>query len=149
MQGFLCTQMRSLDIKGRLILPPEYREYMVAQIPAGQEIGVWATCFYGRLTAYLPADWEQIMTSLCKVPFSNVKLSHFKSKIIGLAQFLVPDAQGRVRIPQPLMHAGGLTKDVMILGMMNKFEIWDQARFDAIDTSENMAEDLAGLDIAL
>ena len=58
--------------------------------------------------------------------------------------------QGRVRIPQSLMREAGLQKDVMLVGMLNKFEIWDQNRFDALQL-EDVSEELAasGVDISL
>ena len=69
---------------------------------------------------------------------------------MGLAQELAPDPQGRVRIPQSLMREAGLQKDVMLVGMLNKFEIWDQNRFDALQL-EDVSEELAasGVDISL
>ena len=149
--GFLNTHYRSLDAKGRLILPPEYRESLAANGQEGAEPGFWLTGFYGRLVAYLPKNWEAIMGQLCKIPFTNVKLFHFKSKVMGLASFITFDGQGRVRIPQPLMREAGLVKDVILVGMADKFEIWDQQRFDNILTTEDMSEALAstGLEISL
>ena len=53
---------------------------------------------------------------------------------------MLPDAQGRVRIPQPLMREAGLCKDVVLVGMYDKFEIWDQGRLDAIELTDVSAE---------
>ncbi|WP_297159188.1 16S rRNA (cytosine(1402)-N(4))-methyltransferase [uncultured Desulfovibrio sp.] len=87
---------------------------------------------------------------LNSVPLPSMKLSHVKTKLLGLAQRMVPDAQGRIRIPQPLMRAAGLQKDVVLVGMADKFEIWDQARFDAL-LVEDVSDEVAAchLDIAL
>ena len=150
-QSFLSTHYRTLDSKGRMILPPEYREALAADVQEGAEVGFWLTGFYGRLVAYLPKNWEVIMGQLCKIPFTHVKLSHFKTKVLGLASFITFDGQGRVRIPQPLMREAGLGKDVILVGMADKFEIWDQQRFDNILTTEDMSEALAstGLEISL
>lgn len=143
------------------MLPPEYREGLCAGNVSGASeaadaIGAagafgaaesagafWLTCFYGRLVAYLPDEWEIITEQLSRIRFPSPKLSHFKTKIMGLAEELTPDSQGRVRIPQALMREAGLHKDVMLVGMLNKFEIWDQARFDAL-TFEDVSEELAG-----
>ena len=105
---------------------------------------------YGGLKAYMPADWEAIVEKLNSVPLPSMKLSHVKTKLLGLAQRMVPDAQGRIRIPQPLMRAAGLQKDVVLVGMADKFEIWDQARFDAL-LVEDVSDEVAAchLDIAL
>lgn len=128
---------RSLDTKGRLMLPPGFREGLVAE---GGDGTFWLTAYYGHLTAYLPDDWDAIIEQLNRIRFPSPALSNFKSKVIGLAQEMLPDAQGRVRIPQPLMREAGLCKDVVLVGMYDKFEIWDQGRLDAIELTDVSAE---------
>lgn len=144
---FVQTHSRNLDAKGRLMLPTEYRDALHAAADGGVP-QFWLTAFYGHLTAYLPAEWAQITEQLNRIPFSSIKLSHFKSKVMGLAQLLEPDAQGRVRIPQSLMREAGLARDVALVGMGNKFEIWDQQRFDALQI-EDVSSELAASGIEL
>ena len=142
---FTKSLSRSLDPKGRLMLPPEYREGLCA----GGGTGVfWLTAYYGRLVAYLPEDWEKVTEQLSRIPMPSPRLSHFKTKVMGLAQELQCDAQGRVRIPQALMREAGLQKDVMLVGMLNKFEIWDQIRFDALEL-EDVSAELAASGVAI
>ncbi len=144
---FSKSLSRSLDPKGRLMLPPEYREGLCA---ASENGAFWLTAFYGRLVAYLPEDWGAVPTQLCRIALPSPRLAHFKTKVMGLAQELIPDAQGRVRIPQALIREADLKKDVMLVGMFNKFEIWDQSRFDALSIEDVSAELAAsGLDISL
>jgi MraZ protein len=129
------------------MLPPEYRDVLFAN---GEQGVFWLTCFYGRLVAYLPADWEVVIEQLSRIPIPSPRLSHFKTKLMGLAQELIPDIQGRVRIPQSLMREAVLRKDVMLVGMVNTFEIWDQQRFDDLrieDVSQELVS--AGVNIAL
>ena len=93
---FIQSAYRNLDAKGRLLLPPEYRDALLA---AGDG-SFWLTIgLYGGLKAYMPADWEAIVEKLNSVPLPSMKLSHVKTKLLGLAQRMVPDAQGRIRIP--------------------------------------------------
>lgn len=144
---FRKSQYRSLDPKGRLMLPPEYREALAALSPEG---GFVLTGDQGRLVAYTPADWEDTREKLARIKRPSLQLSRFMSKILGLAEEMIPDAQGRVRLSQPLMRAAGLTKDVVLVGMGWKFEIWDQARFEALETEDVSAElESLGIDISL
>lgn len=147
MTPFRKSQYRSLDPKGRLMLPPEYREALASLSEAG---GFVLTGYQGKLTAYTPEDWDKTLEQFSRVKLPSLKLSRFMSKILGLAEELVPDAQGRVRISQPLMREAGLVKDVVLVGMGWKFEIWDQGRFEALE-SEDVSDELAasGIDIAL
>ena len=136
---FVNPHSRSLDAKGRLQLPTDYRDALQAR--AGEGVPCfWLTAFYGRLVAYMPAQWAQVTELLNRIPFSSIKLSHFKTKVLGLAQQIEPDAQGRIRISQPLMREAGLARDVLLVGMGDKFEIWDQQRFDALQVEDVSAE---------
>ena len=144
---FRKSQNRSLDPKGRLMLPVEYREAILSCTPEGTFV---ITGFYGRLVAYILSDWEKNVEQLSRVKNPSMKLSRFMSKVLGLAEEVTPDAQGRVRIPQPLMREAGLAKDVVLVGMGRKFEIWDQERFEALEL-EDVSDELAsgGIDISL
>lgn len=145
---FIGTYYRALDAKGRLLLPPSFLKVLRAD-DSGQMGSFWLTALYGRLTAYLPERWEHTVERLCGIRLPSLKLSNFKTKIIGLAQELAPDGQGRVRLPQSLLREGNLQKDVVIVGVLDKFEIWDQARFDSIAV-EDVSDELAasGVDIS-
>ena len=147
MSLFRKSQHRSLDPKGRLMLPVEYRESLTAHAPEGAFV---LTSFYKRLVAYTVSDWEKTLEQFSKVKNPSMKLSFFMSKVVGLAEEVTPDPQGRIRIPQPLMREAGLLKDVVLVGMGHKFEIWDQARFEALEV-EDVAGELAsaGVDISL
>ncbi|MDR2745248.1 MAG: division/cell wall cluster transcriptional repressor MraZ [Desulfovibrio sp.] len=144
---FTKSLSRSLDPKGRLMLPSEYREALFADNDAGN---FWLTGQNGCLVAYLPHNWDEITEQLNRISLPSQNLFYFKTKFIGLGQELAPDAQGRVRIPQSLMREADLQKDVMLVGMHSQFQIWDQIRFDALvpeDVSAELAA--AGVTIAL
>lgn len=151
-EKFIGSFSRSLDSKGRLLLPPKYLEALdVSENGESGSCGsFWLTCFYGRLVAYLPRNWENIVEQLSRTRFPSPKLAHFKTKIIGLAQEICPDNQGRIRLPQSLIREADLKKDIMLVGMLDKFEIWDQARFDALCV-EDVFEELSanGIEVSL
>lgn len=148
---FIGTYQRALDAKGRLLLPPAFLQALDASGDDESQRGsFWLTALYGRLTAYMPEHWQNTVEQLCKIRLPSQKLSNFKTKLIGLAQELIPDAQGRVRIPQSLMREAGLRKDIVLVGILDKFEIWDQERFDAVPL-EDVTDELAasGIEISL
>jgi MraZ protein len=129
------------------MLPSEYREALFADNDTGN---FWLTAQNGCLVAYLPRNWEEITEQLNRIPLPSQNLFYFKTKFIGLGQELAPDAQGRVRIPQSLTRETGLQKDVMLVGMHSRFQIWDQVRFDALVPEDVSAElSAAGVTISL
>lgn len=147
MSVFRRSHYRSLDPKGRLVLPPEYREALVAVSPSG---GFVLTGYQGKIVGYTPDDWEQTLEQFSRARKLSLGASRFRSKFLGLAEEVAPDAQGRVRISQPLMREAGIVKDVVLVGVLRNFEIWDQARFERLE-AEDVSEELAagGIDIAL
>lgn len=146
---FVKSLPRSLDPKGRLMLPPEYRDALCRMAEGDDASGAfWLTAYYGKLVAYLPKQWDEFVEQLNSIPLPSRNLSNFKTKVLGLAQEMIPDAQGRVRIPQTLMREVGLQKDVMLVGRSDKFEIWDQATFDALPI-EDISEELAAKGVAI
>lgn len=142
---FMGAYSRSLDAKGRLSLPPSFLKTLSRNGAPGS---FWLTGLYGRLTGYAPEHWEEIVAKLCAVKLPSLKLSNFKTKLVGLAQELTPDAQGRIRIPQPLIREAALGKEAVIVGIFDKFEIWDQARFDAVSV-EDVSDELIRYNIDL
>lgn len=133
------TYCRALDSKGRLMLPPGYLKALKGG-DGREKASFWLTSVYGRVTAYLPENWENIVESLCSIPLPSPRLANFKTKVIGLAQEITPDSQGRVRIPQSLIREGKFYKDVVLVGILDKFEIWDQELFDSIPDEDVSAE---------
>ncbi len=144
MTGFKKSFCRSVDAKGRLMLPVEYRETLVAHSSAE---GFFLTVIYDRLTAYTYEEWQPLYEKLIAVKSPVIAVRNFVSKTLGLAEELVPDAQGRVRISQSLMRAGRITKDIQLVGKGATFEIWDQAEFDNLIV-EDISVELAKFDLS-
>ncbi len=147
MAEFSKSHYRSVDAKRRFMLPVEYREALALHSPSASFV---LTGFYGRLVAYTIEVWKQNSTQLTSIKNPSLPLSRFISKVLGLAEEVTPDAQGRVRLTQPLMREAGMTKNIVLVGLNDKFEIWDQNRFEALEL-EDVSADLAarGVDISL
>lgn len=139
--------MRSLDTKSRLMLPQEYRDVIMSTSPEGYFV---LTSFYGRIVAYAVCDWEKKVERFSEIKFPSLKLSHFISKVLGLAEYISCDNQGRIRISQTLIRAAGLKKDIVVVGLGSKFEIWDQERFENLELDDVSGELAAsGVEISL
>ena len=118
---------RSLDSKGRLMLPPEYRDIIHAASSSG---GFVLTGYNKFIVVYTLPEWEVFEDQLYNVQNSSLELNNFRRQILGRAEELELDLQGRVRISQALMRFAGLSKDVFLLGKGSTFEIWDTQRFE-------------------
>lgn len=125
---FRGHSLRSLDPKGRLMLPPDFRETVFKNSPEGK---VMLTNFDGCVVGYPMPEWERIEESFNQINVLNRKLRDFQRFFISGALEAVMDKQGRILIPPHLRTYGKLTRDVALAGVGRKFEIWDLALFEA------------------
>jgi len=143
---------RSLDSKGRLMLPPEYRDIIGAASSSG---GFVLTGYSKFIVAYTLPEWEAFEEKIYAVPNPSLDLSNFRRQMRGRAEELELDPQGRARISQALMRFAGLSKDVLLVGQGSTFEIWDTQRFEGIELDDaaraRVATELAqsGIDFSL
>lgn len=118
---------RSLDPKGRLMLPPEFRELVLSAAPEGRVV---LTNFDGCVVGYPLPEWEQIEDSFAKVNMLDKKMRDFHRFFIASAVEAEVDKQGRVLIPPHLRTYGGLDRELVLAGVGRKFEIWDRERYE-------------------
>lgn len=118
---------RSLDPKGRLMLPSEFRDVIVSSEPQGRAI---LTNFDGCVVGYSLQEWERIEESFQRINMLNRQLRDFQRFFISGAMEVELDKQGRILIPQHLRTYGGLVREVALAGVGRKFEIWDLERFE-------------------
>ncbi len=118
---------RSLDAKGRLILPPEFREEVFSEDEKGR---IMLTNLDGCVVGYTYPKWIEIENSFNEINLLNRRLRDFQRFFISGAKEVVMDKQGRILLPPHLRKYAKLKKDVVIAGVGNKFEIWDQELFE-------------------
>ena len=121
---FLGTYMPKLDDKGRLILPAKFREYL--------EDGLVITRIQERALAVFPrAEFERLMAPATSAPTTVKQVRDYQRMMAAGASFEVPDKQGRVTIPPILRRYAGLDRDAVVIGAMNRAEIWDASTWES------------------
>ncbi len=124
----------TVDLKGRASVPATFRETLQAQ--AGDESLV-VTKADGGLAAYPASVWKKIFDNVMALPPGPRRVDNLRTRIAP-AKECTFDRQGRIQIPQALREYAGLEKDIVIVGMGDKVEIWNQQRHAAA-TSESEA----------
>lgn len=110
----------SLDAKGRLALPTRHRDALTS---AG---GVVITAHPdGCLLLYPRLAWEPIGSRLQSLSSFNAQARWWQRLLVGHAEEMQPDAQGRILISPALRKRASLAKNVMFIGQGSHFEIWD------------------------
>ena len=113
----------SIDAKGRLIIPAKFREALGENfvITKGMD-----NCLF----VYPPNEWKELEEKIKSLPLTNKSARDFKRFMLGSAIEGILDKQGRVLIPPSLREFAKLEKDVVLVGVLDKVEIWDKAKWD-------------------
>jgi MraZ protein len=119
---------RNLDSKGRVMLPPDFREMVIKMSPEGK---LMLTNFDDCVVGYPLPEWELIEKSFNQLNMANRTFRDFHRFFISGATEVTLDKQGRILVPPYLRAYAGLNKDVVLAGVGRKFEIWDMERFEA------------------
>ncbi len=120
---FLGTFTPRLDDKGRLILPAKFRGRFTN--------GLVATRGLDRCVFLFPVDeFTTIHDRLRRAPLENKAARDYLRAFLGHASDEVPDKQGRILLSQPLRRYAGLDRDVAVVGMGSRVEIWDAQKWD-------------------
>lgn len=120
---FRGAQQVTMDTKGRIMLPARLRQILDAH--GNQQLVVTIDVMEQCLLAYPVKAWESIESALLALPNLDPQTRQIQRLILGHATELAPDAQGRILIPGLLNEYAKLSKNVILLGQGNKFELWD------------------------
>ena len=127
---FIGEYTYSLDSKGRVNIPAKFRQSLSADsqntfvITRGMDPCVWV---------YPLEQWKEIENNLRNL--SSVKNIH-RTFVRDTARYASPstyDKQGRITLTPSLTEYAGLEKDVLIIGMINKIEIWNPNTLKIVD----------------
>lgn len=143
------TQL-SLDVKGRIAIPAKYRGELVEQC-SGRLV---VTADPSRcLLIYPQPAWEPIEQKLSALPSFNSKTRKLQRLLIGSASDVEMDNTGRILIAPPLRSFASLSKEVVLVGQGEKFELWDEQQWnleieDALSFNEDdMPQELEGFSL--
>ena len=139
--------INSINEKGRLSIPSKFRDILKEW---GAAYLVVTKSIDRCLLVFAPDDWErmeQVAKGLSMVKKEDIV---FKRHFVGSAEECPIDAQGRILIPSGLRDYAGLKKKCLLVGIVDRIEIWDQDTYnkgmeEALEDSEKLREGLAKL----
>ncbi len=123
---FRGSSSHTSDPKGRLIIPSRFRD--VIKTGGGEGI-IITTSMTEALSAYTFDEWKKVETKLIKSKSSNA--SAIRRFFLGNSQECNCDKQGRILIPKALREYAGIEKELMLVGLIDHFEIWDLNKWEA------------------
>ncbi|MFW0862253.1 MAG: division/cell wall cluster transcriptional repressor MraZ [Candidatus Komeilibacteria bacterium] len=135
----------SVDTKGRMALPAKFRQVFKsgAVITRGLD-----NCLF----IYPKKDWQKLADKLAALPISQAKTRAFARLMLAGAMDVSLDKQGRVNLPDYLTTYAKLGKKVVITGLYDRLEIWDEKEWSKYSkqteaNSSDIAEALSELGV--
>ena len=129
----------TLDTKGRLIIPAKFREVL------GEEF-VISKGMDGCLFVYANDDWNDFEQKLTSLPLINKEARQFARFFLAGAATVEVDKQGRILLPAALREFAGLEKDVVLVGVGSRVEIWSKDKWENMNSDADMDESTSAME---
>ncbi|HEX9502711.1 MAG TPA: division/cell wall cluster transcriptional repressor MraZ [Patescibacteria group bacterium] len=116
---FIGEYTISMDAKGRIAVPAKFRNLLNAAAVVTRGLDK-------SLFLYPRSEWEAIAGKLAALPLSKANSRAFSRLMLAGAYDVELDKQGRMMIPEYLRKFAGLSKKVVVAGLYNRIEIWNE-----------------------
>jgi len=134
---FIGEYTYSIDDKKRLAIPAKFRKILgkKAVITKGLD-----QCLF----LYTMKDWNSMAIKLSKMPIAQSDARGFSRMMLAGAMECELDNLGRILVPDYLKDYGGLQKKIVVAGVFNRVEIWDENKWNEYkQKTETAAGDMA------
>jgi MraZ protein len=142
---FIGEYNHTIDEKGRLAVPIKFRAKLAkgAVVTRGLD-----NCLF----LYTGTEWKDLAERLSKLPISKANTRAFARLMLAGAMDVSLDKQGRIILPDYLRKYAGMKKNVVVAGLYNRLEIWDEAKWEIYKngtekSSGDIAEQLGELGV--
>jgi MraZ protein len=126
---FRGANQLTIDAKGRMVMPTRYRDRLHEMCAGKLVVTVDQQQF---LLIYPLPDWEEIERKIMRLPSTNPEIRLLQQVMVGQATDLELDGHGRLLLPPNLREFARLTRDAVLVGQGVRFELWDEARWNAL-----------------
>lgn len=124
--------MHTIDAKGRVILPSDFRSEL-------GETFVITKGLDNCLFIYGQGEWDALSGKLRKLPLAKKEARDFVRFFFSGARTLDCDKQGRFLVPPNLRTYAGLKKEVVLIGVSDRLELWDRGAWENYNDEINPA----------
>ncbi len=122
----------TVDTKGRIIMPAQFRETLRRHF--GEKVHVTNHKSDKCLLIYPQEEWDKLLEKVKEIQRNDKAMRYFRRKVIGAAYETALDKQGRVLLPQALREDSliEINSDIVIVGDINKIEIWNRSEWNRV-----------------
>jgi MraZ protein len=126
----------TVDPKGRIIIPASFREIIVTNYST--KLYITNDSSEKCLCIYPLEEWNKLQELVRTKPRSDKYIKYFMKRVIGSAVEIEMDKQGRVLIPAALRIDAKLNTNIVIVGQLERIELWDREDYDALFEPSHM-----------
>ncbi len=128
MSTFRGEYEATVDAKGRFLLPAGIKK----KLPEGTVMFMLNRGIEKCLTLYTVEEWENIEQQVSRLNDFDEETRIFRRKFLGGITEIELDVAGRMLLPPSLKEYAGLKKDIILVGLLNKIEIWDAGKYNQL-----------------
>lgn len=139
---FLGEYKHNLDYKGRVAVPKKFRSEL-------KEGAIITKGLDKCLFLYPRESWENLSSRIKQLSVTQADTRAFGRYLFGGASEVEFDSLGRIKIPEYLLAYAGLSKEVILVGLLDRVEIWSSQKWTKLakeleEKGEKIAEKLSG-----
>jgi MraZ protein len=138
---FRGSSFHTIDAKGRIVVPKRFRDVM----GDGSGSSLMVSRMDKGLVAFTLKEWEKIESRILALAEKSENMRRFRRVFIGGAFECNCDKQDRILIPPTLREYAGLGKEIVLVGVLDHFEIWSRENWDKENTA--MEKDIKREDV--
>lgn len=125
---FIGEYNHKLDEKGRIAIPNKFRALLESGCIVTKGLD---NCLF----LYTKQEWQKLAERLARLPFNKANERAVARLLLAGAMDLEFDKQGRITLPEYLRAYASVKKQVIIAGLYNRLEIWDEAAWNKYKTA--------------
>lgn len=120
---FIGEYKHTLDEKGRVAIPSKFRNRLAkgAVVTRGLDTSLFL---------FPKEEWDKLAQRLASLPLGQSNSRAFARLMLAGAMDVVLDKQGRAVLPEYLREYAGMKKNVILAGLYNRLELWDEAKWE-------------------
>jgi MraZ protein len=117
---FLGEYLRTKDSKGRIFIPSNLRDGLSGGMVISKGFDVKCLFLFSK------ESWKNLQEKILSGPIAKKNLQEFSRWFFSSAQVVDFDPQGRIKIPQSLQDHARIDKEIILVGVSDRIEIWDK-----------------------
>ncbi|MDR2903585.1 MAG: division/cell wall cluster transcriptional repressor MraZ [Clostridiales bacterium] len=138
---FLGEFQHTVDAKGRMILPAKFRDELGERFIVTKGLD---QCLF----VFPMKEWAVFENKVKDLPISDPSVRKFVRFFFGGAFEAETDAQGRIVLPPNLREYAGIQKDIIIVGVAGKIELWSKENWTEYSGEAQLVDNAVALKMA-